>query len=213
MILLIATGLLREARIMAGPGMTIVAGGGDGERLEVALERALAVKIPHLILSSGLAGALDPNLVAGNVVMDAEPGLLAVLAEALPDAHRGSILGRDAPIASASEKSALRAATGATAVDMESHIAARVAARHHIPFAAIRVISDAAGQTLPPAALVGMRPDGGIAIGAVLRALALNPGQLPALLRTARDAGRGISALARVHHALRRAGIGVGDPG
>jgi hypothetical protein len=211
--LLIATGLRREARIMAGPGLTIVAGGGDGERLEAALEHALAIKTPDLILSSGLAGALDPTLMVGDVVMDSEPRLLAVLAEALPHARSGSILGRDAPIASASQKSALHAATGAMAVDMESHIAARVAARHRIPFAAIRVISDSAGQTLPPAALVGMRPDGGIAIGAVLRALALNPGQLPALLRTARDAERGLSALARVHHALRRAGIGVGDTG
>ena len=213
MTLLIATGLLREARIMAGPGVTIIAGGGDGERLEAALERALAAKMPDLILSSGLAGALDPALIVGDVVLDSEPSLLAVLARALPDARSGRILGRDMPIASISHKSALHAATNAMAVDMESHIAARVAARHHVPFAAIRVISDSAGQALPPVALVGMRRDGGIAIGAVLRALALNPGQLPALLRTARDAGRGFSALARVHHALRRAGIGVGDPG
>ena len=198
---------------MAGSGATIIAGGGDGQRLEAALERALAARRPGLILSSGLAGALDPNLVVGDVVLDSEPGLLAMLAKALPDARSGRILGRDVPIASISHKSALHAATEALAVDMETHIAARVAARHHIPFAAVRVISDSAGQALPPAALVGMRPDGGIAIGAVLRALALDPGQLPALLRTARDAGRGLSALARVHHALRRAGIGVGDPG
>ena len=198
---------------MAGSGATIIAGGGDGQRLEAALERALAARRPGLILSSGLAGALDPNLVVGDVVLDSEPGLLAMLAKALPDARSGRILGRDVPIASISHKSALHAATEALAVDMETHIAARVAARHHIPFAAVRVISDSAGQALPPAALVGMRPDGGIAIGAVLRALALDPGQLPALLRTARDAGRGLSALARVHHALRRAGIGAGDPG
>ena len=41
-------------------------------------------------------------------------------------------------------KAALRATTGADAVDMESHIAARYAEQHSLPFAALRVISDPA---------------------------------------------------------------------
>jgi hypothetical protein len=96
---------------------------------------------------------------------------------------------------------------------MESHIAARVAARHGLPFAALRVISDAADTTLPPAALAGMRPDGGIAIGAVLASLVQNPAQLPALIRTARDAEKAFRTLGRVHDALRGLGIGRLDPG
>jgi nucleoside phosphorylase len=57
-------------------------------------------------------------------------------------------------------KRALRAETGALAVDMESHVAARVAARRGLPFAVVRVISDSADEALPPAAQIGMKPDG-----------------------------------------------------
>jgi adenosylhomocysteine nucleosidase len=95
------------------------------------------------------------------------------------------------------EKTALYAATGAIAVDMESHIAARVAARHDLPFAIVRTISDSADHALPPAALVGMKPDGGVALGAILASLARNPAQLSALLRTGRDAGAAFKALGR----------------
>lgn len=107
------------------------------------------------------------------------------------------IVGADTIIASAAEKAALYAQTGAIAVDMESHIAARVAARHNLPFAILRTISDSADQALPPAALVGMRPDGGVALGAILASLARNPAQLPALIRTGRDASAAFGSLAR----------------
>ncbi len=119
------------------------------------------------------------------------------LAQNLPEAHRGMIVGADTIIASAAEKAALYAQTGAIAVDMESHIAARVAARHNLPFAILRTISDSADQALPPAALVGMRPDGGVALGAILASLARNPAQLPALIRTGRDASAAFGSLAR----------------
>jgi hypothetical protein len=117
------------------------------------------------------------------------------------------------PLSTAADKSAAFSQTGALAIDMESHVAARVAARHSLPFAALRVISDAADTTLPAAALAGMRPDGGIAIGAVLSSLVRNPAQLPALIRTARDAEQAFRALGRVHDVLRRFGIGRLDPG
>ena len=73
---------------------------------------------------------------------------------------------------------------------MESHIAERVARERGLPFGVIRVISDGADAALPPVALVAMRPDGGIALGAVLASLARDPRQLPALLRTGRQADR-----------------------
>ena len=91
---------------------------------------------------------------------------------------------------------------------MESHIAARVAARHNLPFAILRTISDSADHALPPAALVGMKPDGGVALGAILASLARNPAQLPALIRTGREAGAAFSALRRALGALEALGIG-----
>ncbi|MEO7171038.1 MAG: phosphorylase, partial [Sphingomonas sp.] len=137
--------------------------------------------------------------------------LIDALAAHFAGSYIGTITGSDTIIASVAEKQAVHAATSALAVDMESHIAARVAARHGLPFAIVRAISDTADHALPPAALVGMRPDGGMALGAVLASLARNPRQLPALIRTGRDAGRAFAALRRVRDVLARLGIRLAD--
>jgi adenosylhomocysteine nucleosidase len=109
---------------------------------------------------------------------------------------RGGVRGVDQPAATVAEKAALRA-TGAAAVDMESHIVARVAAAHGLPYAVFRIISDTAAQTLPPAARVPLNEDGSVDLPAVLLALAKNPAQLHALIRTARDANRALRTLLR----------------
>ena len=109
----------------------------------------------------------------------------------------GDVLGSDAMVVDAAAKRALFEASGALAVDMESHIAARVAARRGLPFACARVISDGADRALPPAAQAGMRQDGGVDGLAVLRSLAADPRQLPALIRTAMEAETAFRALFR----------------
>ena len=254
MTILVATGLRKEAAILSGPGVTVVAGGGNGVRLEAELEAA--VSSARAILSCGLAGALDPSLKAGDLVIGSlspreregahaegmgrvrvagEVGLhnhphpsaalrlppspagrgtsalIDTIVTQLGEAHVGTIVGSDTIVASVAEKQALYAATGALAVDMESHIAARVAERHGLPFAIVRAISDTADHALPPAALVGMRPDGGMALGAVLASLARDPRQLTALIRTGRDAGRAFAALRRVRDVLGRLGVSLAD--
>ena len=160
-----------------------------------------------IILSCGIAGALAPTLEPGDVVIDGDAALLERLGQALPDAHRGGIAGSDTIAATVAQKRTLAERTGALAVDMESHVAARVAARHGLGFAALRVISDRAADDLPPAALVGMRPDGGMALGAVLASLARRPAQLPALIRTGQQADRAFSSLSRAFEAIVRAGF------
>jgi adenosylhomocysteine nucleosidase len=92
---------------------------------------------------------------------------------------------------------------------MESHIVARVARRHRLPFAAARVVSDAAHRSLPPAVRVGMKSDGGMDLSAVLRSLLAEPSQLPALIRTGFEAERGFRALLR---GRRRLGRRLGGP-
>jgi len=190
-VILIATGMAAEARLMAGPGVVVVAGGGDHARLERELDAAAGKA--RLIVSSGLAGALSSALAVGDVVVDGVWNW--------PGAHYGPVIGSDHPIATVDDK-ARAGRDGTLAVDMESHVARRVAARHGVPFLAVRVISDSALHALPRAALAGMRPDGGIALGAVLASLARQPGQLPALIRTARDAGKAMRVLRRVGPAL-----------
>jgi adenosylhomocysteine nucleosidase len=202
---LIATGLRREAKLMGGPGATVIAGGGDAPRLERELEDASADA--ELILSSGLAGALDPKLAVGDVVLDGPATLVAQLRTVLPAAHVGRVLGSNVPIGSIAAKAEARR-SGAVAVDMESHVARRVAARHGLPCVVARIISDGADHALPPAALAGMKRDGGIAVGAVLASLAVHPEQLLDLIRTARDAQTAFGALGRLHHVLRSSWIG-----
>ncbi len=216
--ILAATGLQRERRIVAGPEVEVVAGGGDHGRLEAALERLASTA--RGIISIGIAGGLAPELRAGDwVLADAvlangerlptDPGWTGRLAGRLTGAARGLLLGSDTIVSEAAEKAALHRATGALAVDMESHVAARVARRHGLPFAAARVVCDAARRTLPPAARVGMKPDGTMDLPAVLRALSIQPSQLPALILTGLEAERGFRSLLRGH---RRLGAGLCGP-
>ena len=216
--ILAATGLQRERRILAGPGVEAIASGGDQARLEAALDRLAAGM--RGIISIGIAGGLAPGLQPGQwivgeaVLVDGDavptdPAWTGRLGARLPEAARGLLLGADAMVADVTQKARLHGTTGCLAVDMESHVVARVARRHRLPFAALRVISDGAHRTLPPAALVGMRSDGGMDLPAVLRSLLASPGQLPALIRTGLEAERGFRALLRGH---RRLGHGLCGP-
>jgi hypothetical protein len=128
---------------------------------------------------------------------------------ALPQAISAPVAGVDRPVADVTAKRNLHDATGAAAVDMESHIAARLAKAHELPFAAFRVIVDPAARTLPPAALVALRPDGGVAVKAVLASLARQPGQIPRMMRLALDMQAAKSALLRGRRML---GPGLGFP-
>jgi hopanoid-associated phosphorylase len=209
-----ATGLERERRIVDGPGVAAIAGGGDKARLEALLE-ACAAKASGII-SIGIAGGLAPGLRPGDWVL--ADGVGATLTDAewtsrlatrLPAAARGLLLGVDRIVADAFEKADLHRTTGALAVDMESHVAARVAQRHRLPFAVARVVCDPAHRTLPPAARIAMKPDGRIDLPAVLRSLLAQPGQLPNLIVTGWDAERSFGSLLR---GRRRLGPGLCGP-
>jgi adenosylhomocysteine nucleosidase len=206
--LIIACGLKREARIFDRPGRDIfvVIGGGNAATLDRDLEDRVS-RFPGIILSCGIAGALSPSLRPGDVVIDGDAAVTERLKQAVPHAHRGRIVGNDAIVATAGEKRLLSEQTGALAVDMESHVAGGVALRKDLPFAALRVISDGAEDDLPPAALVGMSPDGGMALGAVLASLSRNPRQLPALIRTGRQADQAFRSLAQAFDAIISAGV------
>jgi hypothetical protein len=131
------------------------------------------------------------------------------LLRALPGAILADIAGVDAPVMESASKLSLGKATGSVAVDMESHVAARVAKAYGLPFAACRVIIDPAHRTLPPAALSGLRADGTSDAASVLRSLARHPGQIPALLHTAVDAYAARRALLRGRRLL---GAGLSFP-
>jgi hopanoid-associated phosphorylase len=218
MSLVVVTGLAAEARIARAPGVATLVGAGRSDRLAADLETAIAGGARRL-LSFGVAGALAPHLAPGDLVVGralidgarrapCDAGWSAMISERLSHAapllrtFSADVAGADAPVADPAAKTALHAATGAAAVDMESGIVARAAVRHGLPFAILRAIADPTHRALPPAALVAMRADGGVDLAAVLRALGREPRQLPALIRLALDWRRAFGALVRARALL-----------
>lgn len=208
MTLIVACGLKREAKIISrlGRDTFVVTGGGQSARLEAELDEE-AEMFPGIILSAGVAGALDPALRTGDIVIHGEAAVVSHLRRALPYAMLGAVIGSDAIVVDPGAKAELAKRTGAVAVDMESHVAARLAKRRDLPFGIVRVISDTAQRGLPPAAMVGMRADGGIALGAILGSLARRPGQLPDLIRTGQDANHAFRGLSAAFDAIYAANI------
>lgn len=201
MTLVVACGLKREARIIDRPGrdVFVVVGGGRTASLSANLDDQVEM-FPGFILSAGVAGALDPSLRPGDLVIDGDHKVVALLARTLPQARIGPVLGSDTIVATPAAKRAL--AGDAIAVDMESHVAGAVARRRGLPFGVVRAISDGVGDALPHAAQVGIGPDGEVALGAILASLARRPSQLPALIATGRQAGRAFRSLTRAFDAL-----------
>jgi adenosylhomocysteine nucleosidase len=117
---------------------------GPGPRL---IDEALRLK-PEVtaVISTGFCGALDPALRVGDIVAGNSGRLRK--AGSVPF-HTGAILSTDRVAVDASEKSALRAQTGAIAIEMESAAVARKAAEWSLPFYCIRSVSDTAAEDLP----------------------------------------------------------------
>ena len=127
---------------------TLITGMGkrNAERTVIA---SLEAARPALLITAGFAGGLDPALPVGDVIFEAEEAfhfrseLLAIGARParFHCAERISI--------TAAEKQALRASTGAEAVEMESEIIRTLCRERGIPATTVRVISDAATEDLP----------------------------------------------------------------
>jgi adenosylhomocysteine nucleosidase len=202
------TGLKAEAWIASGPRILALSGCGDVPGLARRLEAALTNEA-SAIISFGVAGGLAPGLAAGtklvarSVVAESgaryygDPAWSKRLSCALGGATIADIAGVDLPVGGPAERLALHLNTGALAADTESHVAARAAAAHKLPFAAFRVVADPAHRQLPHAALVAIKPDGSLTLGAILGSLVRDPRQVPQLMRTANDARLAFAALFR----------------
>lgn len=204
--MIVVVGLAFEARIVAGPGVHVICS-GDGRHLAASLMKAIRQGSRGLI-SFGVAGGLAPELRPGACIVGSDIvwGKARVatnrewshrLLNTIPDAIHGTLLGAPKPVACPKTKRDLHQRTGAMAVDMESHVVARIAAAHDLPVAAIRVVTDPAERALPGAALAAMRPDGTTDIMKMLRSMVQRPRELPSLVRTAIDARAARATLLR----------------
>jgi hopanoid-associated phosphorylase len=223
---LAVTGLAAEARLAAGPGVTTIMAGGDPARLRSLLHARVQPDC-RAVISVGIAGGLCPSLVPGDVIVAtgvtapdrrhaASPLIARRLAARLSDHPKRVIMadlaGVDSAVLSPQEKRALRRATGALAVDMESHVAAAFAAQHGLPFAAVRVVCDPAHRALPDLIATALRPDGEVSLSGVFKSLWQRPIQLFAMPRLAHDAVEGFRALRRCRELLGH-GFGMHDCG
>jgi hopanoid-associated phosphorylase len=192
--LVAVSGMAFEAKIAAAPGIRSVYGLNPA-KLESDIENAIKDGASAL-LSFGTAAGLAPDMQPGSLVVarrvlhenqawSADAEWSKRLCAELPQAHYADIAGVDHPLATTKQKAALGAK--AAVADMESHRVVRIAAKHQLPFAAIRVVLDDVNRTLPPAALVSVRANGTVDYFRLVRSLLTNPGQLPALMQLAGD--------------------------
>ena len=199
----VVCGLKSEAAVVRAAGsekVRIAVSGASAERAE-AMAQVFCREGAAAILSVGMSGGLAPSMKPGDLIIGeyvrtkageefaASSALLQdfeLEAGATP-IERAVLFGADEIVASTREKARLFERYGATAVDMESHGAARAARSANMPFAAIRAIADPADRVLPPAALNAVASDGSTKTLSVLWACAKTPGQFPALLQLGSD--------------------------
>lgn len=216
--LITVTGMHREARLFP-QGTEVVISGGENAGLARRIEQAIA-KGARAIISVGIGGGLKPGLSVGSIVIahevvaegaryHADAEWADAVSARIPQAVCGTIAGVDAIVTEPHDKAALHAKTGALAADMETHIAASMAAAYELPFAALRAVSDAAEDRLPPAVIGAIDNEGHLRLGAVLGSVARNPLQIPALIRTGRNSDVATKSLLRCFNLL---GVGLGCP-
>jgi adenosylhomocysteine nucleosidase len=109
----------------------------------------------------------------------------------------GTLYATPSIVVTAAEKRALFETSGADAIDMESGAVAEVACELGLAFAAVRVVCDPAGSTLPPAALMALNSVGAVSLLRVAGSVVRRPGQIADLLRLGRDAARARGVLVR----------------
>ncbi len=124
-----------------GDRWRLIANGAGPGSVQRALSREMDVSG---IISTGLAGAIDPALKLGDIVVSGE----IAFSTGKPFV-RGTIHSVDRVAVTAADKQEVRSAHHAAIVEMESAAVASKAAEWGTAFGAIRVVSDTAAEDLP----------------------------------------------------------------
>ncbi len=196
--MIVITGMRAEARIASAPGIRVFACGGNVDLRAEAIRNEVLAGAPAIV-SFGIAGGLCSGMQPGDWIVatavcsetqriETDAEWTSRLMERTPNAELGDIVSVSSPVRRPAQKRYLHSNTGAMAVDMESYQAAVLAQELGVPFAAVRVIADPVERELPPAAHLGLQPDGTVAIGEVIGSLLRQPQQIPRLARVTVDA-------------------------
>ncbi len=163
-----------------------------------SLAKLLSPEYFHYVLSVGFAGALQPGMASGDIIVDIQ-GADAELCRAARELaaaqglalHFGPIRHCDQVLFRPEQKRLLGQAERASAVDMETSVVRQWALGRQTPSLAVRVVLDAVDDRLPSA----------VPAGHTLPALAgyalKHIGELPIMLSTGLKARRAGANLAR----------------
>jgi adenosylhomocysteine nucleosidase len=159
---------------------------------------------PKVVISCGFAGALQPDLQVGELILATEvvnadgycwpvpwPGDLPA-GDWQPPLKRGRLLTTPQLIADVAQKRELGQRRQALAVDMESAIVASICSRQEIPFGCLRAVSDRVDTALSPE-LVSVLAGAGVSWRGLASLLARQPhkvGELWRLFQATRVASR-----------------------
>jgi len=178
---------------------SLLALSGIGRAAAAAAAQALVDAGVSALMTFGMAGGLDPALKPGSVVIPCEllssdgaryatcrawREQVAAAVSPLRAVTEGNLLTSTHVIETPADKAAAFRNTGAAAVDMESAAVAEVAARHNLPFIAVRVIVDSAADMLPRAVVAASRA-GRVQFARLIGGLILAPREIASLVRLA----------------------------
>jgi len=201
---------------LPGLGELVVSGMG-GERACRAAH-LLAERGARQLISWGLAGALQPGLVSGQMlcptgVVDSRGRRYPVTADlqalclerVCPEAVTADLISWHEVLFDPKQKQALYRERGVAAIDMESAAIAQVARERNLDFLVLRSVFDPAGQLLPASVLNNTDAWGGVRLAGLAVALLRRPSDLlllPGLARLARRSGQSLKVMASALPAL-----------
>jgi adenosylhomocysteine nucleosidase len=141
--------------------------------------RTAALTDPALVVSAGICGALARELDVGSLVVPetvvGAEGQVWETAQVAGLTRRGRLLVVGRVIGTVAEKSRLRLATGACAVDMESAAILGWARARGVPAAVVRAVSDAATRAVPADLAAAVASDGAVRPLAAVRVALARP--------------------------------------
>lgn len=230
--LCIITGFHREAACIdtreSDGNILVLPAGTDFRRAAAQAQPFIAAGCDG-VMSFGIAGALKTGLEPGDIVLpnriingagdsysvderwqNSIHHRLSAGREAVAPIHTGHLFGSDVMVGTPGAKTELGTASGAIAVDMESHAAASLARDNGASFLALRVIADTADQSIPKVAEGAIGGGGEIRVRRLLGNLAFRPWQISDLISLGRGYRRAMASLRRVA-ALDGPEFGLGD--
>jgi len=202
----ILCGLESEASMARSVPQALVASAGARPQKARWLARELVKQGATKLLSFGIAGALEPGLPIGSIIIgtqvkspdgtwECDAAWINQLMASLPHAHCGGVWGSEFLVPTAQAKRALYEKTRCLIVDMESQCAAQIAAESHLPLAVVRVVCDHADMNVPPLVMNAIDEDGMVNAPRAIWSLLRHPDQIPHLISLGQGTAKALKVL------------------